>query len=44
MGRWNYTWRVEYYGGGGFLHREFIEAKNRELKFPSRNNKIIIDR
>lgn len=30
MGRWVYTWCVEYYGGDGFLHRKFIEAKNRE--------------
>lgn len=30
MGRWFYTWRIEYYGCGGFLHRKFVEAKDRD--------------
>ncbi len=29
MGRWNYTWRTEYYSGC-FLKRTYIEAKSRE--------------
>ena len=29
MGRYTYTWLVEYYGAGCFLKRKYVEAKTK---------------
>lgn len=30
MGKWLYSWEIEYYTSGGFLNRKVFSAKSRE--------------